>query len=213
MGRLLILTIAIVVVIGALIVTVRSIGATHEESPIVVLWRIYQCSPQPCWHNIRSGVTTMAQAKMILLSDSTVSNLREDQQHGLEFHIALPIDIVGNILPDKNLSGIEAIIISPVVGSFHFSDAIVLLGQPVALKVCGHDYDKTLTAFFDGNILTYLQLGPWVEAGILRDDRLTFDYPITNLEYEKSSFLSTSSMDQDKPAPWRGFTKFTAYPC
>src|SRR5258708_32978326 len=56
-------------------------------SPLVAVWRAYQCDPQPCWHAIRPGVTTRQQAKDVLRQDANVMNLAESGVDKITFQL------------------------------------------------------------------------------------------------------------------------------
>lgn len=77
MRRLLIAITLIVGVIGLFVSTARAIGRTYPPSLLETVWQTYRCAPQPCWHDLQPGVTTLKQAKVILDQDQKVIKVTE----------------------------------------------------------------------------------------------------------------------------------------
>ncbi len=59
------------------------VGAAHvigglSEYPAWTLIRQFECTPQPCWHDIQVGVTPVEEARRILSADTTIRVVEYD---------------------------------------------------------------------------------------------------------------------------------------
>src|SRR5438552_5385841 len=68
MSRLVGYTVSVLLTLVILLVMARVVGGTIKPSGFA-LFQLNQCSPEPCWHDIQPGVTTVEQARAILAAD------------------------------------------------------------------------------------------------------------------------------------------------
>jgi hypothetical protein len=137
-------TIASIVVLALLIVAARAIGSTNTP-PALAMLDPGDC-PQPCWHGIRPGVTTVEEAKAILNATSIPSAIGYlDPNIGCwkvssannTFWLVCPgKPVVSNFIPDLELW--------PPEDTLRLGEVVSYYGKPI--KTMSLDFDMGLDA-------------------------------------------------------------------
>ena len=172
MIRLFTLVAASFALLALTLVGARIAGA-NSTSPALAVLDVSACS-QPCWHDIRPGITTFEQARSILLADATLTNVAVEQ-HTDDNTLIRALCWQGTVdntwrgcAFNRNLrepvGTIDLFIeLKPPSGSLRLGDAIALFGEPVDMTLCTFglgDLMGTLSNFsivsFQGNVVVWL---------------------------------------------------------
>jgi hypothetical protein len=157
-------TIASIVLILLLIITARAVGSTNKP-PALAMLDPGNC-PQPCWHGIQPGVTTMKQAHTILNNDPTLIDIRTPKEFGgcwRSISPALAIVCIGSG-DNIGLKGLTYYVSQwPSQNSMQLGDAINLLGEPISTYSC--PYIKGLKTTVPGpHWAVFVQFPPHIMA-------------------------------------------------
>jgi hypothetical protein len=207
MNRLLLWTPASVTAFAILLMAVRMVGGLAVPPAIQEL-EVYQCTPQPCWHDIRPGHTTFEQAERILRADSTFVTRQQNDLSGnmLCWRAASDPTWQGCIpswskpLPDNV---VRTVGLWPSEVTVRLGDAIVLFGEPTSSQLC---WTINPPANVPGPLVTvYIHFKDNITAvayNPLEPKETRFDPGMTvyQLTYRRDA------VPADAPA-WRGFTE------
>ncbi len=218
MTRLLIGTSVIFVICSFLLVGVRAANSANK-SPTLTVLELYQCSPEPCWHDIRPGVTPVEQAWALLATDHGLSMGLGSYDEHCWFRLADPLwrvclgplkgvpgDLVGYIYVQFG-QGTE----STAADAPRLGDVLTLYGAPWASKLCWYRF-MTGSGAPGAQIAAdvYFNDGLYAAASDPRDSyHFRFD---PNMPLFLISYSLPISERLDIPR-WRGFTKATGQGC
>ncbi len=135
-------TAALALTLITLLVTTRVVGGTIRP-PAIAMFQAQQCGPEPCWHGIQPGVTTIEQAKAILSAD-----------RALVADLGFYFDNCWYFVPFPSwkiclgpLHGFSSDVITYVYVRFEsapeaprLGDMLPLFGEPVASKLCWYRF-------------------------------------------------------------------------
>jgi hypothetical protein len=136
-------TVASIVVVALLIATARAIGSTHKPPALAIL-DPGDC-PQPCWHGIRPGVTTVAEATAILTADSNVGLYKVSDEASVCWNVSQTF-IVGCLwTTSSSTRPITNMIIWFPQDALRLGDIVNLLGLPRTIQACPYITDVKTT--------------------------------------------------------------------
>ena len=161
MQRLLICTFAIIAVLSILSFASRLLGARTEPPAAIALLDSGDC-PQPCWHGIRPGVTTIDEAKALLRIDKTVTRVEQTE---LQLCWQLPERLATEdgrscLFRHAESRQVTSLGLSISSDAMQLGDAFLLFGSPRWIDGC---QEQPLTIlYFDRG--TYIFLAPSLQT-------------------------------------------------
>lgn len=206
-------TAAICMICAMLIVAMRLMGSLARPPAATSVLEAYQCSPAPCWHDIRPGETTVVQAISILRGDRTFTSGWEDpyslfcwrSSSDTTWKGCLPFS--SQPFPENPVGTVG--ISWPSELGLRLGDAIVLFGEPLSSQLC---WSISAPVNMGGPLVTvYLHFRHNIMAAAYNPTQPKeprFDPNMT--------VFRVSYMRQDDPPgaqPWRGFTVPNALGC
>ncbi len=135
MKRLIIMTGTIALILMLLTIGARIVGNQSVASALA-RFQANQCSPQPCWHGIRPGQTTLSEAQDILDSDSTISFDAGSEQWCWHADSGTCWDVT---LRSWNRDGdkpLGVVAIHPAANALKLGDTLTLFGEPLTSNLC-----------------------------------------------------------------------------
>jgi hypothetical protein len=133
-------TIASIVLLALLILVARVIGGRNKPAALAML-APGNC-PQPCWHGIQPGITTMEGARAILGADPAIEFVPPPSpivSEGLElcWHVKSAALSAGCMSTSGESGGqVAFLVIRLHQGAMRLGDIINLVGQPASISVC-----------------------------------------------------------------------------
>jgi hypothetical protein len=159
-------TSSISILLIVLILSARLVGSRNKV-PGAAIFDPGNC-PQPCWHGIQPGKTTLDEAEAILRADPLFSDIRREQPV-VRFHLDWTINsnpvYYGGVHAENNVITKIWIIISPINthDGVPLMDAILAIGSPQSIFTCigmsargsivKFSEKLTLTAWFVGEAI------------------------------------------------------------
>jgi hypothetical protein len=130
---------SIAVLVVLLIFGARVVGSTNSPEPTTLaLFKAETCSPQPCWHTIQPGKTTLTNANALLqaLPGSTADKFQfcANGSSG-DSTGCWRIDTFGSSAIDAN-APLAKITFQPPADAFRLVDAVKLFGDPINSMLC-----------------------------------------------------------------------------
>lgn len=134
MTRLLAYTGALMMMMMAILATVRIIGSL-SPSPGVALFASQQCTPEPCWLGIQPGVTTLEQAGQFIRQPAEAFG-PEDYRTTFCWQ-PLPARYGGCAYSSESSKPLARLALIPGNGKLTLGNAVVLFGEPLTSRLCG----------------------------------------------------------------------------
>jgi hypothetical protein len=138
MIRVLVCLIVLVALFAVLITVVEAMGGLIK-SPAAALMQAYRCEPQPCWHGIRPGMTTLEQARAVMDADSSFAASLGIYKERCWHVVAAPSwkACFGPLLAaGSELTGYVYLRFISAADAPRLGDALTVMGAPLASKVC-----------------------------------------------------------------------------
>jgi hypothetical protein len=195
-------------VMVALLVAARFAGRINR-SPSMAIMELYRCSPEPCWHNIRPGVTTLDEAKTILAADSGLMFDHGFYRDNCWQVLSMPSwracfgPLTGRL---GNLTGYLYLNFASPPQAPRLGDVLALFGEPTASKLCWYKFGvagSNARSVMGADI--YWEDGLYVGAyNPLEPDsyRLSPHMPLFLMSYAQRNAANEP--------PWRGFVQQSA---
>jgi hypothetical protein len=103
------------------------------------------CSPQPCWHDIQIGKTSVDQAKQLLAADRQFTLTASKYSDITGWVSCWEPSALGH-----GCIGEGEVELQPPPDTFHLADAIYLFGYPIAATNCGSfgDFPSNVTFIY-----------------------------------------------------------------
>lgn len=121
----------VIIALSALLVGARALGT--QGTTAIAEFATETCSPQPCWHSIRPGVTSLADTRNILQADA-ISGTTDEYKHCYQLQGCWSISITSYSADPADPIGQMAFV--PAPGSFLLGDAVRVYGDPLTSQVC-----------------------------------------------------------------------------
>jgi hypothetical protein len=190
-----------------LLITARVVGGVLQPFRFS-LFRLYQCKPEPCWHDIRPGVTTMAQARAMLAADNGLAANLATVYDNCWYMVSAPSWTVcfGPPQAARNDSvGYLYLRFESAPEAPQLGDVLTLFGEPVGSKLCWYRFGTGLSngrSFIGADV--YFQDGLYAGAYNPREP------DSFRLDPGRVVFLVSYARLSLPEAPrWRGFVEQT----
>ncbi len=211
MVRLLVRITSLVLLCALSLVFVRGVGSSME-SPSGKTLDGYQCLPEPCWHGIRPGQTSMAEAETILSQDENfgMDRLALSPSERCWYRANGPLWRVC-LGPQQHIPGIVGYVVlkfggpglaterAPLLGN-----ALLLFGPPRSATLCWYSFAGPVTNPARSMIADF-DFGSGINAEVYELRRPA----VVRLDPAMPLFLlSYVPPENDHPdeGGWRGFT-------
>jgi hypothetical protein len=205
MVRLLAPLAAIMATLAMLLVAARVAGSVNRSSAFAVM-AMYRCSPEPCWHDIRPGVTSLEEAKALLAADSSLTFFR-----GLYNDNCWQIESVpswrvcfGPLQGGRsNLTGYLYLDFDSPHEAPRLGDVLSLFGEPSGSKICWYKFGVA-----GSNARSVMGADVYWETGLYAGAYNPTAPDSYRLEPWMPLFLLTYARPYDANLPlWRGFVQ------
>lgn len=197
MRRLLTFIVALVAILVALMLWSRS-RSTINTSPLAAVLRPDSTCPQPCWHGIRLGRTTLDEAEALLRNEPVSFTGLEWFEAQMRLGWIMPEGAGAYAYHWPNEPGRDVQLIGFRLAHeahFRLADALALWGEPVGVTydTCPNTSPSFLFVGFQGNVSVSVVFN--IPAGTF--PRITPDLPIATVDYRSVSLTYRSR--------WKGF--------
>jgi hypothetical protein len=201
--RLTAYTLSILLSLVLLLVTARAVGGAIRTSNFA-LFQGHQCSPEPCWHGIQPGITTIAQARAILAADHDLAANLATYYDNCWYVVSIPSwkICIGPLL------GEHGDVIDYVYLRFesaqeapHLGDVLTLFGEPVGSKLCWYRFGV-------GNNRSFIGADVYFENGLYVGAYNAHEPDSFRLDPNRTVFLVSYARRYRPRIPgWRGFVE------
>lgn len=195
MQRLLLWTASLTIVLIVSMLSARLIGS-RNKIPGAAIFDPGDC-PQPCWHGIQPGKTTLDEAEAILRADPLFSDIRREQpvvRFDLDWTINSNPIYFGGIRAENNVVTKIWIMSYWLHDGVPLTDAMLALGSPQSISVCDGVSGRHATMKFAEKVTLYTEL---------RSTNIALDYlPIV----QSAHYTSDKEPNLHPLSGWRGFS-------
>jgi hypothetical protein len=135
MKRLIIMTGTIALVLMLLTIGARIVGSQSVTSPLA-RFQADQCSPQPCWHGIRPGQTTLKDAQAIMRNDPNINFDPMTEQWCWRGGDGGCWDVTLRSWSSYSDKLLNVIAVHPSENTLSLGDTVTLFGEPLTSNLC-----------------------------------------------------------------------------
>jgi hypothetical protein len=210
------LRLLLLVSVFALLITVIRRNSVTSDSVFAAYFRRDLTCPQPCWHGIQLGKTTVAEAYDLLRSEQSVfTNIERPYEYYVTWQFAsLPSDKASLVHlgshPGNEIQAVRFEIDTLAwqrKDIFTIADAIQLWGTPLSSHIFYCSYGDAnramMKVYFEGNIqVTSTTLfNDWRGKPVPSLVHITPTVPLAHIEY----YADSNNMIPRPSGKWRGF--------